>query len=111
MNGIIAYVVGSVLMLAALALGNFIANSRADRKARTPSQKIGACVRIATYSELTPSPKVGVSVGSRNGAQSVYDYDATEQGHACATMYGKGLAHITGLPLVDERPASTRSQP
>lgn len=60
-------------------------------------------VHIQNFGQRTSQPKVSVSVASRGGTQGVYCYPATAAGDAQAEMYAKGLAAITGLPLVDNR--------
>ncbi len=64
-----------------------------------------AVVVIERWAEATEHPQVGVSVQSRRGAQGVYSYDSNDIGEASATLYGKGLAEITGLRLIDKRTA------
>lgn len=61
-------------------------------------------VLIEYSGQRTPSPKVHVSVAGLTGSQEVYTWDANEQGEACATLYGKGLADIVRRKLVDRRP-------
>jgi|MicForSoiPHH12_O_1018301.scaffolds.fasta_scaffold02206_2 hypothetical protein len=63
-------------------------------------------VLISHSGQLTPSPKVHVSVAGLNGTQGVYTWDANDQGEACATMYGQGLADIMRRRLVDQRDAT-----
>lgn len=58
---------------------------------------------ISRSGQRTPRPKVHVSVASINGSQGVYTWDANDQGEACATLYGEGLARIMQRRLVDER--------
>lgn len=60
-------------------------------------------VRICHSGQATPRPQVHVSACGRYGSQGVYSWDADEQGEACATMYGRGLAEIMQRRLVDER--------
>lgn len=60
-------------------------------------------VSIAFSGQRTDRPQVHVSACGLNGAQTVYTWDATDQGNACATMYGRGLALILQRRLVDQR--------
>lgn len=60
-------------------------------------------VLISRSGQLTPRPQVHVSACGMRGLQGVYTWDANEQGEACATLYGKGLAEIMQRRLVDER--------
>lgn len=61
-------------------------------------------VIISRSGQATSRPQVHVSVASViGGTQGVYTWDATDQGEACATMYGKGLAEIMQRRLIDER--------
>lgn len=64
-------------------------------------------VRISRSGQATARPQVHVSAVGRHGSQSVYTWDADEQGEACATMYGRSLAEIMQRRLVDERSAPT----
>jgi len=68
-------------------------------------------VRISRSGQLTPRPQVHVSVAGLSGSQTVYTWDADDQGEACATMYGRGLASIMRRKLVDERPFETFPAP
>jgi len=61
---------------------------------------------IECSGQLTDRPQVHVSAAHRFGAQGIYTWDADQKGHACATMYGQGLAKILGVPLFDRRKAS-----
>jgi len=61
------------------------------------------CVVITPWGQRTPRPQVSVGVASIRGAQTVYTYDANDQGNASATMHGRSLARILGCRLVDER--------
>jgi hypothetical protein len=65
-----------------------------------------ALVTISRWGELTPRPQVSVCVQSERGSQSAYTFDANDQGEASATMYGRTLAHILGVRLIDQRSAS-----
>lgn len=60
-------------------------------------------VEIWHAGQATPRPQVLVSVRGMYGSQTVYTWDANDQGEACATMYGKGLADIMQRRLVDRR--------
>lgn len=64
-------------------------------------------VVIRHFGQRTPQPKVCVSVAGWRGSQTVYTFDANDQGEACATMYGRGLAEIMQRRLVDQRSAET----
>jgi hypothetical protein len=102
MNDPILITLAVVALVAVFFVGYFIGCMRGyARKCRD----LGV-VTIEHWGQATPRPKVGVGVASRRGSQSVYTYDATEQGEACATLYGHGVAHILGVPLIDKREAS-----
>lgn len=60
-------------------------------------------VVISRSGQATERPQVHVSVASISGSQGVYTWDATDQGEACATMYGRGLAEIMKRRLIDTR--------
>lgn len=92
----VAIVVGAVALL---AVAFFAGCMYADR---CRERDLGVVV-IDRWAQATQRPKVSVGVNSRRGSQSVYTYDATEQGEACASLYGKGLADILGVRLIDRR--------
>lgn len=80
-----------------------------DTRNRVPTGTTAA-VYIGRSGWVTPRPQVHVSVRSRHasgggGGQSIYSYDADDVGEAKATLYGKSLAEILGVPLIDERSA------
>lgn len=60
-------------------------------------------VVICRSGQATLSPKVHVVVSSARGMQSVFTWNADDQGEACATLHGRSLAEIAGLRLIDER--------
>lgn len=62
-----------------------------------------ATVYIGRYGWKTDRPRVDVSISSRLGAIGVYDFPADEQGEARASLHGRDLAEIAGLPLCDRR--------
>jgi hypothetical protein len=62
-----------------------------------------SCVVINRWGQRTPKPQVTVSVGSIRGSQSVYTFNSDDQGEASATMYGRSLAYILVIRLVDQR--------
>lgn len=98
-----------VAVLAAAVFGYLLGPLRQP----TPPRPVPAgTIRISRSGWKTPSPQVHVSACSRRGAQSVYSWPADDVGEARATMYGKTLAEILGLPLVDERsPENAPGQP
>jgi hypothetical protein len=97
-----------VAVLAAAVFGYLIGPLRQP----TPPRPVPAgTIRINRSGWKTPSPQVHVSACSRRGAQSVYSWPADDVGEAKATMYGKTLAEILGLPLVDERSPENAPDP
>lgn len=60
-------------------------------------------VVISRSGQLTPRPQVHVSIHGMNGLHGIFTFDADGQGEASATMYGKSLAHVAQMRLVDER--------
>jgi hypothetical protein len=95
------HVLGVLVVVALLAVAFFVGCMYADRRR---DRELGV-VTIERWGQATPRPKVSVSAQGRRGSQGVYTYDATEQGEACATLYGRGLAEILGVRLIDTREA------
>lgn len=67
-----------------------------------------AFLELSLSGQKTAQPKVHVSAhGSVPGvfasSQTVYTFLANDSGNAQAEMYGKGLAQIFGVRLVDRR--------
>lgn len=58
---------------------------------------------IGQFGWLTDKPKVDVSICSRTGKMGVFVYTDDTQGNAQADLDAHTLAHITGLPLDDQR--------
>lgn len=50
--------------------------------------------------------RAGVFIRRGNIGRSVYDFPADEQGEARASLHGRDLAEIAGLPLCDRRATS-----
>ena len=62
-----------------------------------------AVVTIDRWATSTDRPQITVGVSSRRGSTSIFTWDANDQGDACASLHGKDLAHILGIPLIDHR--------
>lgn len=60
-------------------------------------------VRIDHFGMATTRPQANVAVWSRRGMQSVYTFDLSDAGDAKATMYGRDLARLLGIRVVDSR--------
>jgi hypothetical protein len=71
-------------------------------------RKAGPVICIGRFGQLTDRPGVDISIRSRNGLIGVQDWLYSEYGEtvadARAGLYADDLSHITGLPVVDERP-------
>lgn len=66
-------------------------------------RKFRPCVTIDYGGTATDRPMVHVGAYGNGGSQGVYSWDANEQGNACASLYGRGLAEIFDVPLYDRR--------
>jgi hypothetical protein len=61
------------------------------------------CVTIDYGGTATPNPMVHVGAFGHGGSQGVYSWKLDDQGNACASLYGRGLAEIFDVPLIDRR--------
>lgn len=95
------HLLGAVAVVGLIAVAFFAGCLCGERR----RERDFGVVVIDHWAEHTPRPKVSVGVTSKRGSQSVYTYEATEQGEACATLYGRGLAEILGVRLIDQREA------
>lgn len=64
-------------------------------------------VQISQYAQLTPNPKVAVSVVSRSGSTTIDAFPDHDAGNAGATLRASSLANVLGLPVVDRRAEAT----
>lgn len=67
------------------------------------NRKYPPSIELSHSSQATESPMVNVSAISMGGRQSIYTWNADSQGEASAEMYGRSLAEILRLRLVDRR--------
>lgn len=74
-------------------------------------KKFQPCVTIDYGGQATDRPMVHVGAYGNGGTQGVYSWPLDDQGNACASLYGRGLAEIFDVPLIDRRdPAWPRTK-